>query len=314
MKLNTLKQITLTLCTAGLLCFPFDSSKAQNAPEQKNQHQNTTQEINRVDEDLNLYADKVNIKHELAIFDSLLLKMRLEEEARTYPADELYGSWPTAHVKAYPDAVIPDTFKIDVSSFVMPCENNRITSKYGMRRRGPHYGTDLKVHTGDTIRAAFDGKIRVKKYERRGYGYYLVVRHHNGLETVYGHLSKYLVGQDDVVKAGQPIALGGNTGRSTGSHLHFECRFMGQPINPEQIVDFENSCIHDDVYVFKKRTSGRAVGKNGAPEDVRYHRIKSGDSLSKISKKYGVSIRELCRLNGIKETSILRIGQSIRCS
>lgn len=89
-----------------------------------------------------------------------------------------------------------------------------------------HNGLDIKVYIGDTIRAAFSGKVRMVKYERRGYGKYVVIRHENGLETVYGHLSKQIVDENQYVEAGEPIGLGGNTGRSTGSHLHFE-RVLG---------------------------------------------------------------------------------------
>ena len=310
MNFNTIKQIT-SLCIFGVSSIFAQSVDAQDVV--KRSVNATNAEISRVDDELNLYSDKVNIKHEIAVFDSILLKMKLEEEAGMYPADDLYGSWPLEHVKAYGSLSIPDSFRVDVSSFVMPFEG-KVTSKYGQRGRRFHYGTDIKVQKGDTIRAAFDGKVRVRKYERSGYGYYLVLRHPNGLETVYGHLSGYLVEQDQTVKAGEPIGLGGNTGRSFGSHLHFECRFLGQPINPERIVDFENFCIHDDVYVYKKSNSGRVINKYTDSGNVVYHRVKQGDTLSKIAKKYKVSVRELCRLNGIKETSILRLGQSIRCS
>ena len=317
MNYNILKRITFFLCVVAIPCFSPDLLKAQTKPLDPafNHSGVESQEIRRTNDKLNLSADKVNITHELAVFDSLLLKMRMEEEAFAYPADDIYGSWPLEYVKAYSDLVLPDSFRIDVSSFVIPAEG-KITSKYGMRKKRFHYGTDLKVKTGDTIRAAFDGKVRVRKYERKGYGYYLVLRHHNGLETVYGHLSKYLVVQDQVVKAGEPIGLGGNTGRSSGSHLHFECRFMGQPINPEQIVDFANYCTYDDVYVYKKKTSGKVTTSlaSAGGGGVQYHRVKSGDTLSGIAKKYKVSVRELCRLNGIKDTSILSIGQAIRYS
>ena len=192
----------------------------------------------------------------------------------------------------------------------------RVTSKYGPRRRRMHKGIDLKVQIGDTIRAAFDGKVRIKNFERRGYGYYLVIRHPNGLETVYGHLSKFLVGVNDIVRAGDPIALGGNTGRSTGSHLHFETRFLGQAINPADIIDFENSIPHQDQYVFRNvKINGRKSNiYTSSNSQMVYHRVKSGDTLGKIARIYGTTVNELCRLNGLKSTSMFRIGQSIRCS
>lgn len=191
-----------------------------------------------------------------------------------------------------------------------------VTSKYGPRRRRMHRGIDLKVQKGDTIRAAFSGKIRIRNFERRGYGYYLVVRHPNGLETVYGHLSKFLVERDEIVKAGQPIGLGGNTGRSTGSHLHFETRFLGQAINPAEIIDFENSVPRQDIFVFRNvKINGRKSNiYTSSNNQMVYHRVKSGDTLGKIARMYGMTVNELCRLNGLKSTSTLRIGQSIRCS
>ena len=241
-----------------------------------------------------------------------------------YPAADLYGSnWDTRWVDPFradrANRHFPDSCAIDCSSFVYPIAIDsmaRITSKYGPRRRRMHRGIDLKVLKGDTIRAAFDGKVRIRNYERRGYGYYLVIRHPNGLETVYGHLSKQLVKVNDIVKAGQPIGLGGNTGRSTGSHLHFETRFLGQAINPAEIIDFENGVPHQDVYVFRNlKINGRKSNiYTSSTNQMVYHRVKSGDTLGKIARIYGTSVGELCRLNGLKPTSILRIGQSIRRS
>ena len=143
-----------------------------------------------------------------------------------------------------------------------------------------------------------------------------MVRHPNGLETVYGHLSKSLVDVNDIVRAGDPIALGGNTGRSTGSHLHFETRFLGQAINPADIIDFENSVPHQDVYVFHNiKINGRKSNiYTSSSDQMVYHRVKSGDTLGKIARMYGTTVNELCRLNGIKSTSTLRLGQSIRCT
>ena len=175
-----------------------------------------------------------------AMVDSVMSVDDIEEEAfELFPALDLYASWSDAVNGPLWDAqgTIPATLDIDVSSFAAPTIG-MITSPFGWRRRRMHKGVDIKVYVGDTIRAAFDGKVRVKKYERRGYGYYLVLRHTNGLETVYGHLSRQLVNQDAEVKAGQPIALGGNTGRSTGPHLHFEILVNGVSVNPLQYVGY----------------------------------------------------------------------------
>jgi murein DD-endopeptidase MepM/ murein hydrolase activator NlpD len=268
-----------------------------------------------------LMADRV-IKTDISLEQIATLEdMFLEEKELLFPADGLYGSnWDTRWVNPFAidkDVTFPDSCEIDCSSFILPINSDlKVTSKYGPRRRRMHRGIDLKVQVGDTVRAAFSGKVRIRNFERRGYGNYLVVRHPNGLETVYGHLSKFLVDVNDVIHAGDPIALGGNTGRSTGSHLHFETRFLGQAINPAEIIDFENGVPHQDLYVFRNvKINGRNSNIYTSSEDqMLYHRVKSGDTLGKIARMYGTSINELCRLNGIKSTSMLRIGQSLRCS
>ena len=270
-----------------------------------------------------LMADRVGFKKDMALKELAEINEKAELEAREnlmFPADELYGEWANEWVNPFRGKKVdmPDSCVIDCSAFVLPIDTMiRVTSKYGPRRRRMHKGVDLKVQIGDTIRAAFDGKVRIKNFERRGYGYYLVVRHPNGLETVYGHLSKFLVGVNDIVHAGDPIALGGNTGRSTGSHLHFETRFLGQALNPADIIDFESCAPHQDQYVFHNvKINGRKsnIYTSISNEQMVYHRVKSGDTLGKIARMYGTTVNELCRLNGLKGTSMLRIGQSIRCS
>jgi murein DD-endopeptidase MepM/ murein hydrolase activator NlpD len=306
-----MEQILFRLTFAGIFVAFLSLPLRVNA--QTSTENNTNTEVKRVNQDEpKLMADKAIVKNELLAIDSVLTILEFGEESML-PADELYdGEWNNEYVKAYANITIPDSFRIDVTGFVMPI-SGRVTSPYGPRRRRYHYGTDVKLQVGDTIVAAFDGKVRIKKYEKRGYGYYLVLRHSNGLETVYGHLSKFLVLEDENIKAGQPIALGGNTGRSTGAHLHFECRFLGQAIDPSQIVDFENSCTFDDSYVFQKSLSDKKYAAKGVG-NVKYHRVRSGDTLGTIAKRYGVSVDQICRLNGLKKTTILKIGKSIRYS
>lgn len=218
------------------------------------------------------------------------------------PATYLYPSWSNTSHFAYEDAVLPDSVVVPMKGWSMPAEGTRITDTFGYRpRRGRvHQGLDVKVLTGDTIRAAFDGKVRVAAYERRGYGHYLIIRHPNGLETVYGHLSKKLVGENDIVHSGDPIGLGGNTGRSTGSHLHFETRILGQAINPALMFDFPNQTVKTEMYVYQKNT--REI----------YYKVRSGDTLSGIAAKNGTSISAICKLNGISSKSTIRIGQTLR--
>lgn len=238
-----------------------------------------------------------------------------DEELELYPALDLYTDWDDEHVdplRGKTAIQIPDTMDIDVSHFHAPIKG-RITSPYGWRRRRMHKGTDIKLYTGDTVVAAFSGRVRIRKFDRRGYGYYLVLRHSNGLETVYGHLSRFLVQQDDLVKAGDPIALGGNTGRSTGSHLHFEMRFMGIALDPASIIDFNTFEPKVAVYKFRSKTAKLAQeGLGSSSGEALYHRVRKGDTLGKIAKKYGTTVSRLCRLNNIKSTRALQINQRIR--
>lgn len=282
-----------------------------------------------------LLARQAPIDRKLKAVDSLALIRQIKAEQAVYPAYSLYPNWQNERVHAYGNTVqIPDTFRIDLTGFCMPTTHTKITSKCGPRWRRMHNGLDIKVYIGDTIRAAFDGKVRMVKYERRGYGKYVVIRHDNGLETIYGHLSKQIVKENEYVKAGDPIGLGGNTGRSTGSHLHFETRFLGEVINPEFMFDFPKQDIVADSYLFihnanrypYQRTRALADLKSGKKIEssessaasegaaIRYHKIRKGDTLGRISRLYHVSIDRLCQMNGIKRTTTLRIGQVLRCS
>lgn len=264
-----------------------------------------------------LIARQAPIDKKLKSVDSLSLQKQIRAEQSEYPALSLYPNWNNQYVHAYGNAIIPDTYTIDLTGFHMPTPSTKITSPFGPRWRRMHNGLDLKVNIGDTIVAAFDGKVRIVKYERRGYGKYVVIRHDNGLETVYGHLSKQLVEENQLVKAGEVIGLGGNTGRSTGSHLHFETRFLGIAINPIYMFDFPKQDIVADTYTFRKAKGVKRAGSHDtqvADGTIRYHKVKSGDTLSRIAKLRGVSVSTLCKLNRIKPTTTLRIGQVLRCS
>lgn len=286
--------------------------------------------------------------------DSIALVRLGEQESLAdlqFPAAALYPTWNNEYTRSY-GVQLPTEYKIDLRRFNMPCDSRMVTSHYGYRRsfRRQHYGTDIKVFIGDTIRAAFSGKVRVVNYERRGYGNYVVIRHPNGLETVYGHMSKNLVKPDQIVKAGEAIGLGGNTGRSTGSHLHFETRFLGQFIDPEKLFDFEARDVKGDFYLF--RSSGKGImlaasdnivgGEEEMDEETanaliakqaeseafqqqkiqqmrekprtQIHKVRSGETLSTIARKRGTTIEKLCRMNNIKRTSVLRPGQILRYS
>lgn len=220
-----------------------------------------------------------------------------------------YGIWDNRKINPYEISLVnmKDTIAIDVSKYAAPSVKH-VTSNFGFRKWKFHYGIDLKVHRGDTVKCAFDGVVRITRYDRRGYGYFMVVRHSNGLETLYGHLARFIAGEGDTLKAGDPIGLGGNTGRSTGYHLHFEVRYLGNPINPNDIIDFKTHTVKNKVLLLTAQT----FEYRKEVDKIRYWTIRSGDTLSWISIKTGVPISKLCALNGLTRKSILRVGRRIR--
>lgn len=282
-----------------------------------------------------LIAGQLNINNQIKVQDTEKFVNDLLFPDEDEPEMDIYTEgWDSQAVNCYNGTDVPDEQLLDLNGFHMPTAPTYMTSPYGYRRRfrRMHKGVDLKVQIGDTIYAAFDGRVRIVRNQgrRKGYGLYVVIRHNNRLETVYGHLSKFLVQPDDYVKAGDPIALGGNTGRSTGPHLHFETRYMGYAINPAAIFDFANHTTHTDQYLFTKNTYMNArdytpdaatYAKADTPQKPTastakgrssYYTIRRGDTLSRIAAHHGTSVSKLCRLNGLKTTSKLTIGKKIR--
>ena len=295
-----------------------------------------------------LLARQAPIDRKARAVDTLSLQRVIEEEVAMTAAADLYETFENigVHNRA---ASIPDNFRIDLRDFTMPTPSRVVTSNYGPRWGRRHEGLDIKVYTGDTIRSAFSGKVRIVKFDRRGYGNYVVIRHPNGLETVYGHLSRQLVKEGQELKSGDVIGLGGSTGRSSGSHLHFETLLNGVPINPALLFDFRMQDVTGDFYTYNQQTysqesneATRLRGKMGnggyTPEMVRgesapafnpakqtasstssagvkqYHKVKKGETLSAIARKRHTTVDRLCRLNGIKKTATLRPGQILRYS
>ena len=252
-----------------------------------------------LDEDEIISLDSLMNLTSLGIIDSTVI-----------PAARLYGYvWDNRTVNPYQRWVtdMPDTLRIDFSQYCHP-NRNVVTSDFGYRRGWRfHYGIDTRLKTGDSICCPFDGMVRIVQ-RARTFGNYIVIRHFNGLETVYGHLSKPLVKVNQVVRAGEIIALGGNTGRSTGPHLHYELRYLGQPIPPREMIDFEN--YTGKYRIFELCSQQFAYTKE--LEQVHFYTVRKGDTLSGISKKTGVSVEKICQLNNIKKTSTLRVGQRIR--
>lgn len=215
------------------------------------------------------------------------------------------------------------------SDFFIP-HPGYITSRYGYRKGRYHNGIDIGLNTGDTVRAAWSGKVRYAKYNDGGFGNLVIIRHDNGLETFYAHLSKNIVFPNDEVKAGDPIGLGGNTGRSFGPHLHFEVRFYDAPLNPEEMIDFAakevkdpNLLVHRGLFRPGAKPSdyyeehGHSHTENVAAvvrpvATKKYYKVRSGDTLSEIAAKNNTTISKICKLNGIRETTTLQIGRSLR--
>ena len=285
-------------------------------------------------EHTDLIAAQLNIGNQIKVDDTEAFFGNLFPEEEEPEGDIFTEGWDSGAVNCYAGMTVPDEMTISLKNYRMPTAPTYVTSPYGYRRRfrRMHKGIDLKVQIGDTIYAAFDGKVRIVRNQgrRKGFGLYVVIRHNNQLETVYGHLSKFLVEPNDYVKAGDPIALGGNTGHSTGPHLHFETRYMGYAINPAAIFDFANNVTHTDTYTFTKNTymnardyspgaaayaqaaaGSQPVAKAGR-SSASYYTIRRGDTLSRIASRHGTTVRNLCRLNGLSTSSKLSIGKKIR--
>ena len=242
--------------------------------------------------------------------------------------------WNTTATNAYTDIELntfPDATPIQLvdslRSYHYPYIG-RITSKYGPRRGRAHQGLDMSLKVGDPVYAVFDGKVRLSK-AAGNYGNLVIIRHNNGLETYYAHLSERSVQTGDWVVAGQQIGLGGNTGRSTGPHLHFEVRYRGQSFDPERIIDFKTGELRREELLLKRRhfsiyakyeqdfddeveIAKIEEEERKAAQAIKYHTVRSGDTLGALARKYGTTVNRICQLNGIKSTSILRIGQKLR--
>lgn len=285
-----------------------------------------------------LLARQAPIDRRMKAVDSVALNRLIQTEQQESPAADLYDDWNNKY--AHRATELPDSFRIDLRHFCMPTTSRVLTSNFGARWGRQHKGLDIKVYIGDTIRAAFSGKVRIVRYEAGGYGKYVVIRHYNGLETIYGHMSKQLVKEDQVVRAGEPIGLGGNTGRSTGSHLHFETRLCGVALNPALMFDFVNQDVVSDFYTFRRSSyerEGKAVNRlrgvgvqkikksddddddiakaataSKVDQAIKFHKVRKGETLGAIARKRGTTINELCKLNHISKSTRLMPGQILK--
>ena len=289
-----------------------------------------------------LLANQAPIDRKMKAVDSVAFHQLVSHELAENPSADIYNDWDNRYVSRV-NGSMPNEYRIDLRGYCMPTTSRVVTSNFGARWGRQHKGLDIKVYIGDTIVAAFSGKVRIVRYEPRGYGKYVVIRHDNGLETVYGHMSKQLVHENQIVRAGEPIGLGGNTGRSTGSHLHFETRLCGVAINPALMFDFRNQDVVSDFYTFRRsnyssesaqatrlrgasatyvaneRTTPRAMASvtktnrsNNSAGETRFHKVKKGESLATIAKKRGTTVDKLCKLNHIGKSFRLTPGQILK--
>lgn len=311
-----MKKINTILCCALLATVPFISVAQKKGASHAAAHKQLL--ANAASS-----KDKIKLIEQNTFID--LIENDLEPELDIYTE-----GWNSKSVNPFNEKDVPDTQVIDVTGYKMP-HNGPLTSPYGYRQkfRRMHKGVDIGIRSNDTIYAAFDGKVRLTAYEGKGYGNYIILRHPNGLETVYGHLNKHLVKPDQIVRAGDAIGLGGSTGRSTGPHLHFETRFMGYAINPSAIFDFANHTTHTDEYTFSKTTYTKARNfspnrykKDVAADDDNTYKsgntqiasyiVKKGDTINKIARAHGMSATSLRRLNGLDSADPIKIGQELK--
>ena len=251
--------------------------------------------------------DSLNVYREM-------LNDNSDDLMENHPAEDIYNNiWTSDRINPYkiPIDSMPDSVRIDLSNFFVPV-HGAVTSVFGPRKYRFHYGTDLRLNVGDSVRAAFSGRVRIIDYEARGYGNYIVIRHHNGLETVYAHLSAVLVTLNQNVRGGQLIALGGNTGHSTGPHLHFETRYMGNAINPAHIIDFNTGYVHNKSYLITKKQTFYYQHEVHVTQLAKYYKVRKHDTLSGIAARNGTNVKSLCRLNGIKTKTHIKAGMRLR--
>lgn len=259
--------------------------------------------------EMNEYAESRLLKHDF--YNSLTAFY----DNSPIPANSFYKKWDTKNISAYDESLscndtsllLTLTDSINFCNFIAPLTNPVVTSNFGWRDGRNHNGIDLDLQVWDPVVAAFDGMVRIAQYHP-GYGRVVVVRHYNGLETLYAHLHRFKVKVGDVVEAGQVVGLGGSSGKSSGSHLHFEVRFKGKALNPKHIIDFkQNKLVSNKIELRKNRYSYYAL-----PQGVDYHTIKYGDYLYKIASQYGVSVKKICEMNGMKRNSLLIVGRKLR--
>jgi hypothetical protein len=319
--IKTMKKTTQLIILSLVMALTFCSFNSQA---QVNDNQDSTVMFESLNDSIdiansiNYFVDSLGYYMFSEGSDSLEIDSPINLSDDDLPASDIYLNWDSlsVHYPRFNFATKTDTTYLSLldegGSYIQPVPGI-VTSNFGIRKRMFHYGIDLKLSTGDTVASAFDGVVRLTK-RSRSYGYVVVVRHYNGLETLYAHLSKILVQPNEKVNSGTPIGLGGNTGWSRGSHLHWETRYLGAAINPNDIYDFTTQSIKKDTLAISKHTFDymnrihlyKKKFKNG-----RTHIVKQGETLAQIAKKHGTTVQKLKKLNKLKGNK-LRPKQRIR--
>ncbi len=282
-----------------------------------------------------VYHEKLHVKGK-TLYLPVYAKKKYDAEnlvSNGVVKNEVYFSvkWDNQRFNPYRGESISFPFQLNFDSEVFSSPVSRkmvITSRYGWRRGRPHQGIDIDLQVGDSVRSILDGKVRYVGYHG-GHGNIVIVRHKNGLETLYAHLSKFLVKENDEIKKGQAIAKGGITGNARGSHLHLEVRYHGKSINPEYLFEFnEDTRIRSDiVFVTRKWTTPhyhRSTRKSNIlvhtsindiallkEQEKKVYTVKKGDTLYRIANRHGLPVSEICKINAIRRNSVLKIGQQI---
>lgn len=238
---------------------------------------------------------------------------KMKTSKLTYmPAEEFYENFDEETVfSPAPEESLPDLMNLLMASdslgtYTAPI-SGIVTSNYGWRDKRMHKGIDIDLNKGDKVMAAFDGKVRIAR-RQNGYGNVVIIRHFNGLETVYAHLSKIKVKAGDVVTSGTVVGLGGMTGHATGTHLHFEVRFKGHALNPANLISFTENKIYSDTLTLRRSKYGLAA----FPSNATVYTVQRGDSWYEIAKRYGLTSQQMKSLNGTDKRFYLKVGQKIR--
>ena len=204
----------------------------------------------------------------------------------------------------------------DFSTILPPITHEAlIGSPYGIRSHRLHRGVDVNVIKDEPVVAAYPGEVTMSRYNKGGYGHYILIKHPNGIETLYAHLSKRLLKVGDRVFPGDIVGLAGNSGRSSAAHLHFEIRYGEVNIDPTTVIDFPHWALQPGVDKFsmkKARSEHRKIQSKLI--NYNFYVVQAGDSQGDVANWFNISIESLCRINKLVPGAPLKAGQKLRGS